>query len=119
MVDAGAACLAALVLSGRLSPSETRRTSAAAAPLRCVRPLNVRRPYSGLETQAPDLPSKGEGGFSAAAGTLQNPPQLGRLRVCFREHGDELVQLVRHALQCLLFGFPGHGNTRKLDDIIP
>jgi hypothetical protein len=34
---------------------------------------NARRPYSGLETQAPDRASKGEGMFSAAAGTLQHP----------------------------------------------
>jgi hypothetical protein len=33
----------------------------------------VPRPYSGLETQAPDLLSKGEGAFSAPAGTLQHP----------------------------------------------
>jgi hypothetical protein len=76
------------------------------------------RPYSSLETQAPDLASKSEGRFSATAGTLQHPPYLGRLGVCFREHRNNLVQLVRHALQCLLFGFRGHRNTRKFDDII-
>jgi hypothetical protein len=60
------------------------------------------RQYNSLETQAPDLASKSEGRFSATAGTLQHPPYLGRLGVCFREHGNNLVQLVRDALQSLL-----------------
>jgi hypothetical protein len=38
--------------------------------------------------------------------------------VCFREHGNNLVQLVRDALQSLLAGFRGHRNTRKSNDII-
>ena len=38
--------------------------------------------------------------------------------MCFREHGNNLVQLVRDALQSLLAGFRGHRNTRKSNDII-
>jgi hypothetical protein len=34
------------------------------------------------------------------------------------KHGNNLVQLVRDALQTLLVGFRGHRNTRKSNDII-
>jgi hypothetical protein len=96
--------------SGCQHPREPLR--AAAAP----NAASMARPYSGLETQAPDRANKDEALFSAAAGTIQHTPQLGCLGVCFREHGNDLVQLVRDTLQCLLVRFRGHRNTRKLDD---
>jgi hypothetical protein len=39
--------------------------------LRSTATRNARRPYSGLETQAPDRACKDEALFSATAGTLQ------------------------------------------------
>jgi hypothetical protein len=49
------------------------RTQDPRGPLRPAATLNACRPYGGLETQAPDRASKGEGVFSAVAGTLQHP----------------------------------------------